>query len=226
MNWIKQNWVKISGIFLIVFFVFIFWEFNQFKNKKDISINSSSNPTKTSEECPSTDVFWPRSDNINNNKNEFYTISKDGHMEAYVKGEDVEILVVNNSNKTVFEIKEKPDSDPYKNLTNFSNLQFSIDNKELYFNTSAWTTDAAIHALNLKTGQIRFIDSGQPFIVIPNGIYSGKIIAVIHKYFVGPGSYDWYWLVDPKTGEEIGPIGEDIGEFYDVYICSGVYGPL
>jgi hypothetical protein len=33
-----------------------------------------------------------------------------------------------------------------------------------------------------------------------------------HHYFVGGGSYDWYWLITPD-GREVGPLGEALELF-------------
>ena len=47
--------------------------------------------------------------------------------------------------------------------------------------------------------------------VVQSGGHAGCLIVRKHKYFLGCGSYDWYWLIDPQ-GREIGPIGEEDGQ--------------
>ena len=38
-----------------------------------------------------------------------------------------------------------------------------------------------------------------------------------HRYFIGGGSYDWYWLLKPD-GKEVGPVGEDTENFKTTYL--------
>ena len=37
-----------------------------------------------------------------------------------------------------------------------------------------------------------------------------------HRYFLGGGSYDWYWLLRPD-GKEVGPVGETTENFEATY---------
>ena len=38
-----------------------------------------------------------------------------------------------------------------------------------------------------------------------------------HRYFLGPGSYDWFWLFRPD-GTEVGPVGEDTEDFKSLHV--------
>ncbi len=38
--------------------------------------------------------------------------------------------------------------------------------------------------------------------------HKDRLAIMRHKYFVFGGSHDWYWLYDPVTKKEIGPLGE------------------
>lgn len=86
------------------------------------------------------------------------------------------------------------------------NLQFSPDSKILYFETSAWVTSGAIHAINVDGNYLRFVTDGGELRVVQSGRYKGDIIVNQHRYrFKGDtplGSYNWDWLFTP-TGKEI-----------------------
>ena len=91
-------------------------------------------------------------------------------------------------------------------------LRFSPDGIHLYFRVSAWVTSDALHGVNLRTGVTRFITPANSVEVVMSGAYAGDLIVQKHRYFLGGGSYDWYWLITPG-GREIGPIGESDEQF-------------
>lgn len=86
------------------------------------------------------------------------------------------------------------------------NLQFSPNSKILYFETSAWATSGAIHAVNVDGNHLRFVTDGNELRVVQSGPYKGDIIVNQHRYrFKGHtpfGSYNWDWLLTP-TGKQI-----------------------
>lgn len=86
------------------------------------------------------------------------------------------------------------------------NLQFSPDSKTLYFETSAWVTSGAVHAVNVDGNQLRFVTNGNELRVLQSGSYKGNLVVKQHRYrFKGDtplGSYDWNWLFTPQ-GKQI-----------------------
>ncbi len=86
------------------------------------------------------------------------------------------------------------------------NLQFSPNSKTLYFETSAWVTSGAIHAVDIDSNHLRFVTDGSELRVVQSGPYKGDIIVNQHRYrFKGDtplGSYNWDWLFTP-TGKQI-----------------------
>jgi len=86
------------------------------------------------------------------------------------------------------------------------NLQFSPNSKTLYFETSAWVTSGAIHAVDIDGNHLRFVTDGSELRVVQSGSYKGDIIVNQHRYrFKGDtplGSYNWDWLFTP-TGKQI-----------------------
>ncbi len=87
-----------------------------------------------------------------------------------------------------------------------SDMQFSPDSKTLYFETSAWATSGAIHAIDIDGKNLRFVTDCNGYRIVMHGRYKGDIVATQHRYrFKGDaplGSYDWDWLFTPR-GKQI-----------------------
>lgn len=96
--------------------------------------------------------------------------------------------------------------EPIKRIVDPDYLLFSLDSRTLYFETSAWTTSGAIHAVNINGKYLRFVTDGGNLRVVQSGPYKGDLIVNQHRYrFKGDtplGSYDWDWLFTP-TGKQI-----------------------
>jgi hypothetical protein len=97
---------------------------------------------------------------------------------------------------------------PTEMIVDPKQLIFSPDSKILYFLTSAWATSGAVHAVNIKEARERYLLPANSLKVVMDGQYRGGLILNQHRYFIGGGSYDWFWLFTPE-GKEIGPLGED-----------------
>ena len=107
---------------------------------------------------------------------------------------------------------EKPESV----IAGFENVQFSTNGKLLYFVTSAWATSGAVHVIDTTNRKERYLFPGSDLKVVPSGEYKDCLLVQQHKYFVGGGSYDWFWLLRPD-GKEVGPVGEDTSSFEATY---------
>ena len=107
---------------------------------------------------------------------------------------------------------EKPES----MIGGFENLQFSADGKQVYFVSPAWATSGAVHVVDTTNGKERFVLAGNNLVVVPKGEYRDCLLVQQHRYFIGGGSYDWFWLFRPD-GKEVGPVGEDIENFKSLY---------
>lgn len=99
---------------------------------------------------------------------------------------------------------------PERQLCGFTAKQFSSDGRLLYFLTPGWATSGALHAYDFKTQRERFVVDASGLVVLSTckGEHKDRVAVMRHKYFVFGGSYDWYWLYDPKAKKEIGPLGE------------------
>ena len=105
------------------------------------------------------------------------------------------------------DIGKSKDNTP-KNLAGLGYPRFSSDGTKIFFLSKAWETSGAIHVLNLKTGAIRFVTDGRSLEVLHSKRFKDYLIVNKHKYFLGGGSYDWYWLVN-SDGEEIDAFGDN-----------------
>ena len=103
---------------------------------------------------------------------------------------------------------EKPES----LVAGFENLQFSTNGKLLYFCSSAWATSGAVHVVDTTNRKERYLFPGNNLKIVTSGEYKDCLLVQQHKYFVGGGSYDWFWLLRPD-GKEVGPVGEDTDNF-------------
>lgn len=107
--------------------------------------------------------------------------------------------------------------DPKKFLGELQTPQFSPDGKTVFFMSAAWATSGAVHKVDVATGKEQFVTPGNSLEVILRGEHQGKLIVQLHKYFLGGGSYDWFWLLEPD-GKEVGPIGDDVSGFREMYL--------
>jgi Tol biopolymer transport system component len=114
-------------------------------------------------------------------------------------------------------VKSAGSDDPKKFLGGLQAPQFSPDGKTVFFMSAAWATSGAVHKVDVATGKTQFVSAGNTLEVVPRGEHQGKLIVQLHKYFLGGGTYDWFWLLEPD-GREVGPIGEDASGFKELYL--------
>jgi hypothetical protein len=117
-----------------------------------------------------------------------------------------------NLKKTVL---VKPDFDcqsPESSIFSIEALAFSLDNKTLYFQSTAWAVSGALHAIDVDGKNLRFLAPSNEFHLITEGAYAGDLAVFQHRYFIPYGSYNAYWAYDPQ-GNEIGLIGENLSQF-------------
>ena len=107
---------------------------------------------------------------------------------------------------------EKPESV----IAGFESLQFSTNGKLVYFVTPAWATSGGVHVVDTTNRKERYLFPGNNVKVVPSGEYKDCLLVQQHRYFIGGGSYDWYWLMRPD-GKEVGPVGEETENFEATY---------
>lgn len=113
-------------------------------------------------------------------------------------------------------LRTRPSERPEGIIAAFENLQFSSDGKLVYFVTPAWATSGAVHVVDTTNGKERFVLAGNNLEIVPSGEYRDCLLVQQHRYFVGGGSYDWFWLFRPD-GKEVGPVGEETENFKSLY---------
>ena len=120
-------------------------------------------------------------------------------MQIGVDGKGESALVRGRAGKT-----------PQTRLCGYTAKQFNSDGRLLYFLTPGWTTSGALHVYDFKARAERFVVDASGLLVLSacKNEHKDRVAIMRHKYFVFGGSYDWYWLYDPKMKREIGPLGE------------------
>jgi hypothetical protein len=98
-----------------------------------------------------------------------------------------------------------------------SSPTFSNDNSEIYFLTECWVTSHALYSVKLSDISTRFVTNSNYLEIIRNGRFVNDIIVQRHSYFVGSGSYDWYWIVS-SDGKTRGTIGESTDHFRENFL--------
>ena len=116
-------------------------------------------------------------------------------------------------------VRGKDDEEVSKVLANFQTPRFSPDGKTIYFVSAAWATSGSVQACDRATKTVRFVCAGSVLEVVPNGEYAGDLLVEQHRYFLGGGSYDWFWLMRPD-GKEVGVVGETTEDFKNTYYGS------
>ena len=101
-------------------------------------------------------------------------------------------------------------------LAAFQALQFSTNGKLVYFISPQWATSGAVHVVDTTNRKERYLFPGNDIRVVAGGEYKDCLLVQQHRYFIGGGAYDWYWLFR-TDGKEIGPVGEDTSTFEATY---------
>ena len=108
-------------------------------------------------------------------------------------------------------------ADKMENLiAGFEDVQFSSDGRRVYFVTPAWATSGAVHVVDTTNRKERFVVAGNGLRVLHSGEYRDHLLLAQHRYFLGGGSYDWFYLFTPD-GKEVGVVGEDTENFLSTY---------
>lgn len=103
---------------------------------------------------------------------------------------------------------------PEQVIAGFDKIAFSCDGKLVYFVTPAWATSGAVHVVDTTNRQEHYVCAGSDVEVVCSGEYKNNLLVQQHRYLLGGGSYDWYWMFKPD-GKEVGPVGEDTKNFKD-----------
>jgi len=159
--------------------------------------------TKSSEFIKSPDSKWivfVKKSNYTVPSNCFYFFTKGDHAN------EIWIANTHEMTKRLLVAPHFNCKDVSKAILDPHNLQFSPDNKTLYFETSAWVTSSAVHAVDINGEHLRFVTDGNDLRVVQSGSYKGDLIVNQHRYrFKNDtplGSYNWDWLFTP-TGKQI-----------------------
>ncbi|MBC8328772.1 MAG: PD40 domain-containing protein [Planctomycetes bacterium] len=101
----------------------------------------------------------------------------------------------------------------------FGSPLFKSGGEKVVFLCSAWVTSRAVYEVDLRDLSTRFLTDGNTLEVILGGEYRDHLLVQQHRYWLGGGSYDWYWLVSPD-GRVLNPVGPDTQSFRDVFMVA------
>lgn len=102
-------------------------------------------------------------------------------------------------------------------IAGFEDVQFSSNGRLVYFVTPAWATSGAVRVVDTTNKKERFVVAGGALRVIQSGKYRDHLLLSQHRYFLGGGSYDWFYVFSPE-GKEVGVVGEDTSNFEETQI--------
>ena len=102
-------------------------------------------------------------------------------------------------------------------IADFDSIQFSSDGRNVFFLTRAWATSGAVHVVDTTKAKERFVCPGSALEIVRSGEYRDCLLVQQHRYFIGGGSYDWFWLLR-SDGKEIGAVGEDTENFKATFL--------
>ena len=169
---------------------------------KETAITSAGIDSQPSLSADQKLVTFVRENSKIMSENHFETLPATEIWKAPTDGSEVASMVVRHDHPL----------DEKGVIRNFSRPVFSNDNSKIYFLTTGWVTSRAIYSAKISDSSARFITGGNSLEIVRSGKWADNIITTKHKYFVGGGSYDWYWLICPE-GKTIGPLGENTDYF-------------
>lgn len=216
MNWLKQNWIKLSvglGVFLIVIFYGL--STNQYANIID------SSPTYTPEmpfpyfgekEVLSLDkkfTVFLKVDPKNDVAEKYGVYGHIPYDEIWIRDNSSgkEKMLVKTGDVSNYPFA-KTDAFPFSDIYGLQDITFSLDSKKVYFSSYAWETAMAIFSVDISTSKLKFVSDGNSLEVIDTGPYAGNLNVLKHKYYGLPdyGSYDHYYIIT-DSGKKIKDLG-------------------
>lgn len=146
-----------------------------------------------------------------------YTVSlvADGPGDADGLGAQDIVIVEKGSRTPRRLLTSRYHEDPHQNLTNIDRLLYSSDGASVYFSTSdAAPTSGAVHQIDLKSGRVRFVVSGQALSIVRTGPYRGNLMVQQHQYYDRPegGSYNPVFVVHPDGQIALQIPGSDVDD--------------
>jgi hypothetical protein len=124
-------------------------------------------------------------------------------------------------------------------VCSFDTKHFTSDGRFLYFLAPGWATSAALFRFDYYNKSVVFVTDANNVVVLTNckyAEYKDHLLVLQHRYFVGGGSFDWYWLYKPGqfdrssdpehpyvfTNGSVDPVGPfERGADAAAHVCGG-----
>ncbi len=101
----------------------------------------------------------------------YYIWTVPGHDADGNPNMEIEVTYRGSAPRVVL-LKSQLSGNPRNNLTDFRTLSLSPDNKTLYFETAAYVTENAIHAIDLASKKLAYVAPGELACVVLTGYAS------------------------------------------------------
>lgn len=190
-------------IFTVLIMLLIYFVRPYYLHRKDEKIARLTSDAKLSDIIESPDGKW-----IAFVAKSHYVVPSNCFYFAGQGDPTDEIWMVNTENviKKLIVYPTFNCDDVSKDTIDPHHLRFSPDSKTLYFETSAWVTTGAVHAVDVDGKNERFVIDGDELRIVQDGKHKGDLIVNQHSYrFKGDiplGSYNADFLYTP-SGKKI-----------------------
>ncbi len=139
-------------------------------------------------------------------------LTPDGQWLAYIRvpggGRDEIWLMDTRSGVARRMLSSSPDADPTRNLTDFSNLAFSANGRQLFFLTSAWPTSRALHRISLTSSRALYMTDANDLRVITRGPKAGSLL--VQKQLGEGSDLRTRWCLVSSGGREVTELGDNL----------------
>lgn len=206
----KKKYNKPLMVFLIIIAACVLWalaeKIRPYIKNNNLNLKAKQNQTRT---INGTSLATSSDDKIV----AFYKNTYDGRGELWT-------LNLRNGQEELLtnDIPESPASGDFtsKENPNIPEAMFSNDGKTLYFmDNRAYVTSGEVYSINLSDKKINNLGTSNYLDVIRSGKYKDYLIFYKHEYIPSGGSYNYYYVVNPVSGEKVRSIGDTLDSLDD-----------
>lgn len=115
-------------------------------------------------------------------------------------------------------IQGHPGATPQQQVCDFGQKQFTSDGQKLFFISRAWATSGALHVYDFHKLAEKYVAPANIVVVLNfcGGEHVDQLVLGQHRYFIGGGSYNWFWLFDKSGSKQLGPFSDEGGTLQSI----------